>query len=78
MRVGDDSVKYLKMGWNRKEGGETKILKGGGSLGQGGCLNLDKSASSTQMLPPLLIFCFKKGQTIFEKNFLLWDTTPIF
>ena len=36
MRVGE-TVKYLKRGWNRREGRRRKILKegGGGKLGQG-------------------------------------------
>ena len=33
---GENCLKYLKKGWNRKEGRETKILKTvGGKLGQG-------------------------------------------
>ena len=32
---GGNCLKYLKKGWNRKEGRETKILKVGGKLGQG-------------------------------------------
>ena len=28
------SLKYLKMGWNRKEGRESKYFKKGGKLGQ--------------------------------------------
>ena len=31
---GGNCLKYLKKGWNRKEGRETKILKVGGKLGQ--------------------------------------------
>ena len=31
---GGDCLKYLKRGWNGKEGGETMILKKGDKLGQ--------------------------------------------
>ena len=39
--VGGDRLKYLKRGWNRKEGKDNKDLKkgGGGQAGpRGGCL----------------------------------------
>ena len=32
---GDNCLKYLRKGWNRKEGGNTNILKRGGKLGEG-------------------------------------------
>ena len=35
MRVGGICLKYLKGGGTEKRGGETKILKRGGKLGQG-------------------------------------------
>ena len=35
MRVGGTVEKYLKRGWNRKEGRGTKILKRGVKRGQG-------------------------------------------
>ena len=35
MRVGGNCLKYLKRGWNRKEGRENKDFKKGGKLGQG-------------------------------------------
>ena len=34
MRVGGNCIKYLKRGWNKKEGRETKILKRGCKQGQ--------------------------------------------
>ena len=32
---GGNSLKYLKRGWNRKEGRGNKVFKKGGKLGQG-------------------------------------------
>ena len=34
---GGNCLKYLKMRWNKKEGGEARILKGGSKLAQGLC-----------------------------------------
>ena len=40
---GGSCLKYLKREWNKKMGGETKILKRGGKLGQGmGALTMIK------------------------------------
>ena len=38
VRVGGNCLKYLKRGWNRKAGRETKIVKGGQAGSSGGCL----------------------------------------
>ena len=35
MRVGGNCLKYLKRGWNRKEGRENKDFKKGSKLSQG-------------------------------------------
>ena len=35
MRDGEDCLKYLKRGWNRKEGRGNKDFEKGGKLGQG-------------------------------------------
>ena len=39
-------LKYLKIGWNRKKGGETKVLKRRSKLGQGvGALKMNGSCN---------------------------------
>ena len=47
VREGEDCLKYLKRGWNRKEGKGNKDLKKGGQLGQGvGALKMGRGAGT--------------------------------
>ena len=46
-------LKYLKWGWNRKEGGGTKILKRGKAGPRGGCLKKGGWNSLTNYGPSL-------------------------
>ena len=50
---GRELSKYLKRGWNRKEEGETKILKRGDKLGEGvGALKKRGSGGGAGVLEP--------------------------
>ena len=51
---GGDYIKYLKRGWNRKEGkGNKKIKKGGQAGSRGGCLNKEGLESPYKPWPSL-------------------------
>ena len=73
-RVGEDCVKYLKIGWNRKEGrGNKNFKKGRQSGSRGGCLNLDKKCIQySDAAPSVIFFLFKKEQTILTKISHYW------
>ena len=79
VRVGDNCLKYLERGSNRKEGREhIDFKKGGGKLGQG-----VGSLKREERLEPRYE-CFKKGgatgiplrtmynQFLLLKNYILW------
>ena len=76
----EDCLKYLKEGWNKKEGGETKILKRGrGKLGQGvGALErgLDPPYELCRTLylsfSVFLVILNKSFAVVFGNNWLLF------